>query len=307
MKILVADKIAQAGIDYLRDAGFTVEVKTGLSPEELEAAIVPYDAVAVRSAVRITRQVIEAGTNLKVIGRAGVGIDNIDKEAASERGVRVLNTPRANIVSAAEQTFALMLACARNTAQANASMHAGRWDRASFTGSELYDKTLAIFGFGKIGSLVAERAAAFGMKVIAYDPFASEKQAESLGVELVNDFARILPRADIITIHLPKKEETLGLFDAAAIAQMKDGVIVLNVARGGICVDSALAGGLDTGKIAAVGIDVYETEPPGPDYPLLGKEKAVLTPHLGASTVEAQRRAGLQLAEYMVDALREIG
>ncbi|MDR1412703.1 MAG: hypothetical protein LBJ07_02130 [Actinomycetes bacterium] len=303
-KVLIADKIAQEGIDYLRAAGFDVDVQLGLSPTELAAIIAPYAAIAVRSAAQVTREVIEAGTNLKAIGRAGVGIDNIDKEAAAERGIAVVNTPTANIVSACEQTFALMLACARNTAQANASMHAGQWNRAQFTGTELYGKTLAIFGFGKIGTLVAERAAAFGMKLVAYDPFADYARAAALGVELIGEIDDILPIADVITVHLPKTPETLGMFNAQRIAQMKDGAIVLNVARGGMYDDAALAAALDSGKLAAVGIDVYESEPPGEDYPLLHCERAVLTPHLGASTREAQTRAGLQVAEYLAEALK---
>jgi D-3-phosphoglycerate dehydrogenase len=306
MKVLIADKINPAGIDYLRESGFEVDVKMGLSPEELVAAIAPYDAVAVRSAVQVTREVIEAGTNLKAIGRAGVGTDNIDKEAAAERGIAVLNTPTANIVSAAEQTFALMFACARNTAQAHASMHAGRWDRAKFTGTELYEKTLGIVGFGKIGALIAERATAFGMKLLSYDPYAKADVVESYGAELLPTLDALLPKVDVLTVHLPKTAETVGMIGAAQIAQMKGGVILLNVARGGIYDDAAVREALDSGKVAAAGIDVYDSEPPV-DYPLIGCEKAVLTPHLGASTKEAQVRAGLQVAEALVDELRKLG
>jgi len=303
MKVLIADKINPAGIDYLRNAGFEVEIKMGLSPEELVAEIPAYDAIAVRSAVQVTRDIIEAGTKLKVIGRAGVGTDNIDKEAAAECGVAVVNTPAANIVSAAEQTFALLFACARNTAQANASMHEGRWDRAKFTGIELYEKKLGIVGFGKIGALIADRAKAFGMEILAYDPYADADTVAAHGGTLLATLDELLAQADVLTAHLPKTPETQGMIGAEQIAQMKDGAIVLNVARGGIYDDSAVRDALESGKLWAAGIDVYETEPPAADYPLIGCERAVLAPHLGASTKEAQVRAGVQVAEAIAEVL----
>ncbi|MCL2402889.1 MAG: NAD(P)-binding domain-containing protein [Coriobacteriia bacterium] len=304
MKILVADKVNQAGIDYLVDAGYEVDVKIGLSPEELVAEVPGYDALAVRSAVQVTREVIEAGTELKVVGRAGVGTDNIDKEAAAQHDVAVVNTPAANVVSAAEQTFALMLACARNTAQANASMHAGRWDRAQFTGLELSGRTLGIIGLGRIGALLADRAKAFDMTVIAYDPNACPERAAQQGVELVSDLEELIRSANVISVHLPKTPETTNMICAERIEQMKDDVIILNVARGGICAEAALLAGLESGKIWSVGIDVFDPEPPV-DCPLVGNDRAVLTPHLGASTKEAQIRAGVQVAEAIVDELRK--
>ncbi|MCL2606283.1 MAG: NAD(P)-binding domain-containing protein, partial [Coriobacteriia bacterium] len=260
MKILVADKVHQAGIDYLKDAGYDVEVKIGLSPKELVAEIPGYSALAVRSAVQVTREIIEAGADLKVIGRAGVGTDNIDKEAAMQHGVQVVNTPAANVVSAAEQTFALLLACARNTAQANASMHAGKWDRALFTGIELYEKTLGIIGFGKIGALLAQRAQAFGMTIHAYDPYADPDFVTRNGAILLPSLEELLRTSDVISVHLPKTPETAGMIGEEQIAIMKDNVIVLNVARGGIYDDVALRKGLDSGKIWAAGIDVYDPE-----------------------------------------------
>jgi len=303
MKILVADKVNQAGIDALIAAGYDVDVKLDLSPEELIATILPYDALAVRSAIQVSREVIEAGTNLKVIGRAGVGTDNIDKEAAAQKGIQVVNTPAANVVSAAEQTFALMLACARNVAQANASMHEGRWDRAQFTGLELSGRTLGIIGFGKIGTLLAERAIAFGMKIHAYDPYADPDYVTSHGAVLLTDLDELLRTSDIISVHIPKTPETAGMIGAEQIALMKDDVILLNVARGGIYDDAALLDGLNSGKIWSVGIDVYDPEPVPSDYCLIGCTRAVLNPHLGASTKEAQIRAGTQLAEVMIEAL----
>lgn len=289
--------IAQAGIDMLAEK-FDVDVKTDMTPEQLIEAIPPYDALIVRSASRAPREVIEAGTNLKIIGRAGVGIDNVDVAAATERGVIVCNAPLSNIVSAAEQTMALMLACARKTAVADASMKAGKWERSKFTGTELYEKTLAVFGLGRIGTLVAERARAFGMRVIAYDPFTSETRATDMGVELILDIDKVIAQADVITVHLPKTKETLAMFTPDRMAKMKDGVILLNVARGGIYNEDVLADGLRSGKIGAVGLDVFDPEPPV-DLPLLEFDNVVLTPHLGASTREAQDRAGTQIAEYV--------
>jgi len=302
MKVLIADKVNQAGIDHLVNAGYDVEVKTGLNEDQLVEIISAYDALAVRSAVQVTRPIIEAGTNLKVIGRAGVGTDNIDKEAAAENEVAVVNTPEANIVSAAEQTFALMLACARNVAQANASMHAGRWDRSKYTGLELYGRTLGIIGCGKIGTLLAERAKAFGMKVHVFDPYADPDSIAAIGAVLLPTLEELLQTADVISLHIPKTPETAGMICTEQIEQMKDDVIILNVARGGICNEDALLAGLNSGKIWAVGIDVYDPEPPV-NCPLVGCERAVLNPHLGASTKEAQIRAGVQVAEAIVDEL----
>jgi D-3-phosphoglycerate dehydrogenase / 2-oxoglutarate reductase len=297
MKVLVAEQIAASGIELLKQK-FDVDVDTTLSPEDLIARIPAYDALIVRSATRATREVIEAGKNLKIIGRAGVGVDNVDVDAATERGIIVCNAPTSNIISAAEQTMALMLAVARKTPQANASMHAGKWERSKFTGAELYEKTLAIVGMGRIGSLVAERAHGFGMKLIAYDPFTSEDRAHKMGVTLYESVDELLPLADFITVHLPKTKETIGMFGPEQFAKMKDGVRIVNTARGGIYQVPALADALRSGKVAGAGIDVFEVEP-CTDSLLIEFDNVVLTPHLGASTAEAQDRAGEQIAEYV--------
>ncbi|NTU71312.1 MAG: phosphoglycerate dehydrogenase [Coriobacteriia bacterium] len=298
MKVLVAEQIAASGIELLKSK-FDVDVKTDLTPEELVAAIPAYDALVVRSATQATREVIEAGVNLKIIGRAGVGVDNVDVDAATSRGVIVCNAPTSNIVSAAEQTLALMLAIARKTPQANASMHAGKWERSKFTGTELYEKTLAVIGLGRIGSLVAERARGFGMKLIGFDPYTSEERAAKMGVTLYETIDEMLPVADFITVHLPKTKETIGMFGAEQFAKMKDGVRLVNTARGGIYQVEALADAVRAGKVAGAGIDVFEVEP-CTDSPLIEFDNVVLTPHLGASTAEAQDRAGEQIAEYVV-------
>ncbi len=302
MKVLVAEKIAASGIEMLKGE-FDVEVKTDLTPEQLVAEIPSYDALIVRSATRATREVIEAGVNLKIIGRAGVGVDNVDVQAATERGIIVCNAPTSNVVSAAEHTMALMLSSARNIPQAAASMGQGKWERSKFTGAELYEKTLAIFGLGRIGSLVAERARSFGMRIIGFDPYTSPERAQAMGVELFDTVEEILPQADFITVHLPKTKETIGMFGAEQFAMMKDGVRVVNTARGGIYQVEALAEALRSGKVAAAGIDVFEVEP-CTDSPLVGVDGAILTPHLGASTSEAQDRAGEQIAEYVAAGLR---
>jgi D-3-phosphoglycerate dehydrogenase len=283
----------------MKDAGHEVDVTLGLSPEELIATIPAYDALIVRSATQATREVIEAGVNLKVIGRAGVGVDNVDVTAATERGVIVCNAPTSNVVSAAEQTMALMLAISRRTAQANASMQEHRWDRGLFTGNELFEKTLAIFGLGRIGGLITERAKSFGMEVIGYDPYCSPERAAKLGVTLYEDINDILPLADYITVHLPKTPETIGMFGPEQFAMMKDGVYVINTARGGIYNIDALAEAVKSGKVAGAGIDVYEKEP-CTESVLHGVDGIVLTPHLGASTKEAQARAGVQTAEFVL-------
>ena len=301
-KVLVTEKLAEAGLSMLRDRGIEADVRLKMPPEELVAAIPAYDGLIVRSATKVTREVIEAGGRLRVIGRAGVGVDNVDVEAATERGVIVCNAPTSNIVSAAEHTMALMLACARNVAQANAVVHAHEWERGRFTGVELYEKTLAIFGLGHVGGLVAERARAFGMRLVGYDPYCSPERAEQLGVALFDDVDAVVPLADFITVHLPKTKETIGMFGPDQYARMKDGVVLVNTARGGIFEEKSLADFLAAGKIGAVGIDVFEAEPCR-ESPLHEFDNAVLTPHLGASTREAQERAGVQIAEYVATGL----
>ncbi len=303
MRVLIAEKLAANGIRLLEEAGLTVDVKLGLSPEELVETIPDYEALIVRSATKATREVIEAGKNLKIVGRAGVGVDNVDVEAATERGVIVCNAPTSNVVSAAEQALCLLLASARKTPAANASMHKGEWNRSAFTGRELYQKTLAIFGLGRIGGLVAERAAAFEMNLIGYDPYCSTERAANLGVTKYETIEEVLPLADFITVHLPKTKETLGMFGTEQYKQMKDGVYLVNTARGGIYNMAEMVEFLQNGKIAGAAIDVYESEP-CTDSPLHGLENVILTPHLGASTVEAQERAGVQIAEYVLLGLK---
>lgn len=301
-KVLVTEKVADAGLEALRDRGLEVDVRLDMTPEELIATIPDYDALIIRSATKVSRDVIEAAEKLRVIGRAGVVVDSVDLDAATERGIIVCNAPTSNLVSAAEHTMALMLACARNIAQANASMHKGKWERNRFVGTELYEKTLAIFGLGRIGGLVAERAKAFGMKLIGYDPYCSPGRAEQLGVTLYDDVEAILPLADFVTVHLPKTKETIGMFGPDQFAHMKDGVILINTARAGIYNVDSLADFLAAGKIGAVGLDVFQDEPCA-ESPLHEFENAILTPHLSASTVEAQRRAGVQTAEYVAAGL----
>ena len=299
MKVLIPEKFSSDGIAVLKKAGVDVTFKDDCTPDELVQLISEYDALIVRSATTVTREVIEAGENLKIIGRAGVGVDNIDIDAATERGIVVCNAPTSNVVSAAEQTMALMLAVLRKTAQADASMKAGKWNRAAFTGLEMKGKTLAVCGLGHVGCLVIERAQAFGMKVIGYDPYCPPERAERMGFELVNDLDEICRRADIITAHLPKTKETTGMFGPEQFMKMKDGVICINTARGGIYNLDAMAAFIENGKIAGAGIDVWEKEPVTTS-PLHKFDNVVLTPHLGASTKEAQTRAATQIAEYVV-------
>ncbi len=304
-KILISDKLGQAGLDRLEEAAdATYDMKTGLSKDELLTIIPEYDALIIRSGTKADADVLAAGTNLKVVGRAGIGVDNIDIQAATTRGIIVMNTPTANSVATAEQTMALMLAASRNTAQAYASMQAGEWNRSQLTGVELYQKTLGIIGFGRIGRLVAARAQAFGMDVIAYDPYVSEEVGRELDVILV-DLDDLLAQSDYITLHTALVPETENIINAETISQMKDGVIILNVARGKMIDEQALADALQSGKVKAAGIDVYRQEPPL-DNPLLGLPNVVHTPHLGASTVEAQRAVATQIVDQVLDALRGV-
>lgn len=301
-KVLVTEKVAEEGLQVLRNKGLQVDVKLKMTPEELIAAIPDYDALMVRSATKVTAELLDAAEKLRIVGRAGVGVDNIDVAAATERGIIVCNAPTSNIVSAAEHTMALMMTCARRIPQANASMHAGEWSRSRFTGVELYDKTLAICGLGRIGGLVAERARGFGMKLIGFDPYCSRERAEQLGVTLYDNLDDIVPLADFVTVHLPRTDETLGMFGPEQFARMKDGVVLVNTARGGIYNVDSLADFLAAGKIGAVGIDMFENEP-CTTSPLHEFDNAILTPRLGACTKEAQRRAGVQTAEYIAAGL----
>lgn len=297
-KVLVTEEIAQEGIDALIGRGYEVDVRLDLSPDELKAAIAPYDALVVRSATHVTSDLLDAAENLKIIGRAGVTVDNIDLEAAADHDVVVCNAPASNIISAAEHTIGLMLAAARMIPQANLLVHGGQWKRHCFLGTELYGKTLAIFGLGRVGSAVAERAAAFGMDLIAYDPYCSEERATSLGVQLYRDMGDVIEQADFITVHLPLTSDTLGMFGRKEFARMKTGVILVNSARAGIYDLEALADFVAAGKVAAAAIDVFDEEPCY-SSPLHDLDQVILTPHISAVTKEAQVRAGEQIAEYV--------
>jgi len=300
-KVLVSDPIDQAGIDILSQVA-TVDVKTGLTPEQLIQIIPEYDALMIRSGSRITKEIIEAGQQLKIIGRAGVGVDNVDVNAATRQGIVVVNSPEGNTIAAAEHAIAMMLALSRYIPDASTSVKRGEWDRKTFIGAEVYKKTLGVVGLGKIGSHVANAAKAMGMKILAYDPFISTERAEQLGCRLV-EMDILLQEADYITLHIPKTPETTHLIDAAAIAKMRPTARIINCARGGIIDEAALAEALKAGKIAGAALDVYENEPLG-DSPLksLGKE-AILTPHLGASTAEAQVNVAIDVAEQIRDVL----
>jgi len=296
MKVLVAEKIGDSGVELLRRH---FEVDEGA--EHLEH-IEDYDGLIIRSATKVTAEVLAKATNLKAIGRAGVGVDNVDVPEATKRGIVVANAPQSNVVTAAEHTMALLLALARNIPQAHASLTGGKWERSKFSGVELMDKTLGILGFGRIGQLVAHRAQGFGMRVVAYDPFVGADRYRELGVEQAATSDEVYAVADFITVHLPKTPETENWLNADAFAKMKDGVRVLNVARGPLVDDEALQAALDSGKVAGAALDVFRTEPIT-EHPLFGYPNVIVTPHLGASTAEATDRAGYQAAEQVVAAL----
>jgi D-3-phosphoglycerate dehydrogenase / 2-oxoglutarate reductase len=303
LRVLVKEKIGDSGVELLREH-FDVELGTDWSDEQLAERIGDYHGILIRSATKMTADLLERADNLRVIGRAGVGVDNVDVEAATKRGIVVANAPQSNVVTAAEHTMALLLALARNVPEAHASLTSGKWERSKFSGVELYEKTLGILGFGRIGQLVAHRARGFGMRVLAFDPFVSAERYRELGVEKVSSSDELYANSDFITLHLPKTPETEGWLDAEAFAKMRDGVRILNVARGGLIDDAALKEALDSGKVAGAALDVFPSEPIT-DYPLFsGYPNVVVTPHLGASTAEATDRAGYQSAEQVVAALR---
>lgn len=297
-KVLITEVIDNIGIAMLEQDGIQVDVKLDLTKQELIEVIGDYDALILRSGTIVDREVIEAAKRLRVIGRAGTSVNNVDLEAATEQGITVCNAPYSNIISCAELTMGLLLACARNLPQANASMHAGLWNRNRFVGSILHGKTLAIIGLGRVGGLVAERALAFGMRVIAYDDFCNKERAAQLGVSLCDTIDDALSQADFITVHLPKTKRTIGLFGPEQIAKMKDGVVLIDTAQGGIYNIDSLADFMAAGKIAAVGIDAFETEPCY-DSPLHSFKNAIITPHISAATHEAQFEAARLIAEYV--------
>lgn len=299
-RILVTDSIQLGEVE---GGDVEVDYRPGIEREELLEVIGEYDAIITRSRTRVDAELLERGRRLKVVGRGGVGVDNIDLEAASRRGVLVVNAPEANNVSAAELALALMLAAARGVARSDRLVRAGRWDR-SFLGKELKNARLGIVGLGRIGSLVARRAQALGMVVGAYDPYISPHRAEELKVELFDDLRALLARSDFLTVHTPLTEETLGMIGREELACLPDGAVVVNAARGGIVQEDALVEALESGKVFAAGLDVFTLEPPSPDNPLLQRDDVVLTAHLGANTVEAQGRVGTEILERTIMALR---
>lgn len=297
-RILVTEQIAEEGINALKSKGYVVDEKLGLSTAELGSIIGDYDALIVRSATRVDKFLIDHATKLKVIGRAGVTVDNIDIEYANAKDIIVCNAPTSNIVSAAEHTFALMLSCARKIPQANSSMHKGKWERQNFKGVELYGKTLALFGLGRVGGMVAERASAFGMNVLAYDPYCNPERATTLGVKLLNSLPDILADADFVSVHLPLTPDTENMFGPEEFSLMKTGVIFINTSRPAIVDTQSLANFLAARKVRSAGIDVFDDEP-CTTSPLHELDNAILTPHISALTDEAQIRSGIQIADYV--------
>lgn len=305
-KILAADGVSPKGIALLAEnPRFEVEVGSakGLSEEELIAKLGDFDALIIRSATKVKAKALAAAKKLKVIGRAGVGVDNVDVEAATEKGIVVMNTPGGNTISTAELTFSLLLSLARKIPQAHASMIAGKWDRKSFEGTELCGKTLGIVGMGRIGGEVARRAIAFGMNVIAFDPYLVQSRARSLQVELADELPVLLAKADFITVHMPMTAETKGILNAKTLALCKPGVRIINCARGGLVEEAALLEALKSGHVAGAALDVYEKEPPADDLPFRSLPNVVLVPHLGASTSEAQESVGVEIAEAIAEFL----
>ena len=299
-RVLVSDPISEKGVDALRSAPeISVDVNTGLKPDELLKIIGDYHGLVVRSQTKVTAEVFAAAKNLKAIGRAGVGVDNIDRAAATDHGVVVMNTPSGNTISTAEHAFSLMLSLARNIPQAHATVIAGKWDRKSFEGVELFGKRLAILGMGRIGTEFAKRAQAFGIVVVAYDPFLTAARAQSLKVELAETPDLALTGADLVTLHVPLTPETQHIINARRIALLNKGALVVNCARGGLVDEAAAKAALDSGHLGGIALDVFEVEPPPADFPLFSAKKAVFTPHLGASTAEAQENVGIEVAHQV--------
>ncbi len=305
-KVLIADSISQRGVDELsRGEELDVAIKTGLSEQELIGIIPSFGGLIVRSQTRVTADILNAAAKLRVVGRAGVGVDNVDVEAATRRGVVVLNAPGGNTISTAEHAFSLLLAVARKISQADANIRSKNWDKKNFEGVELYNKTLGVIGMGRIGSELSRRAIAFGMRVVAYDPYLSATRARSLQVELVDELDDLLASADFISLHTPLTAETRHVLDAARLQKTKRGVRIINCARGGLIDETALVQALADGHIAGAALDVFEIEPLPPDSPLRSAPNLVLTPHLGASTAEAQESVGIEIAQSIREVLLE--
>ena len=302
MKVIVADKLAEAGVEILAQAdGIDVDNRAGITPAELLSAIAEYHGIVVRSATEVTADVLEAGRHLKVVGRAGIGVDNIDVPAATRRGIVVMNAPEANTITTAEHAISMMLALAKNIPQATASIKSGGWEKSRFMGTELYNKTLGVVGLGRIGRIVARRARGMEMKVLGCDPYISSSAAEELGADLV-PLDELLERADFVTLHVPVTDATRGMIGADALAKMKPTARLINCARGGLVDEQALYEALKSGQLAGAALDVFETEPPG-DSPLLDLDSVICTPHLGASTEEAQKNVAIAIAEQVRDFL----
>jgi D-3-phosphoglycerate dehydrogenase len=302
-RVLVSDKLSEASVQIFRDRGIDVDYKPDLGKDKdaLFTAIADYDGLAIRSATKVSPKLIAAAGKLKVIGRAGIGVDNVDIPSATQRGIIVMNTPFGNAITTAEHAISLMMALARQIPEANASTHAGKWEKNRFMGVELFNKTLGVIGCGNIGAIVADRALGLKMKVIAFDPFLSPERAIQIGVEKV-ELEDVLKRSDFITLHTPLTDKTRGIIDAAAIARMRKGVRIINCARGGLVVEDALYDALKSGQVAGAALDVFETEP-AQQHKLFGLANVVATPHLGAATAEAQENVAIQIAEQMADYL----
>ncbi|MCF8067826.1 MAG: phosphoglycerate dehydrogenase [Desulfobacterales bacterium] len=303
MKVLVSDNLGEIGIQmFQEEEGIDVDVNTGLPPEELKAIIGEYDGLVIRSATKVTEDLLEAATKLKVVGRAGIGLDNVDIPAATKRGIVVMNTPGGNVVTTAEHTISMMMSLSRNIPQGTATLKAGLWDKKKLQGREIFNKTLGIIGFGKIGSIVADRARGLKMKVIISDPYVTPEQIEKTGFESAT-LDELLAQSDYITVHVPKLKDTIGFINKEKISKMKDGVMLINCARGGIIDEADLLEALKSGKVAGAALDVFDIEPPI-DNPLLEQDKLICTPHLGASTKEAQTNVAVAVADQIIDFLK---
>jgi D-3-phosphoglycerate dehydrogenase len=300
MNILVSDSLSPKGVEVLERAGFSVSVKTKLSKEELLEEIGNYEALIVRSATKVTKEVIEAAGRLRIVGRAGTGLDNVDTEAATRRGIVVMNTPGGNTITTAEHTMSMIAAMSRKIPQATKSMKDGKWEKSKFMGSELYNKTLGLVGLGQIGSYVTKLAQGWSMNVIGYDPYLAVERAKQMGIEVV-ELEELFHRADVISVHTPLTNETRGIINTETMAKMKDGVMIVNCARGGIINEQDLCEALQSGKVAAAAFDVFEKEPVDPKHPLLSLDNFTCTPHIGASTEEAQENVAIGIAEQFVD------
>lgn len=301
VNVLISDKLSPKAADIFTRRGIHVDTMVGMSPDELKACIGKYHGLAIRSATKVTEDILASASNLKVVGRAGIGVDNVDIPAASAHGVVVMNTPFGNSVTTAEHTISMMMALCRKIPQANASTHAGKWEKSKFMGTELYGKTLGLIGCGNIGAIVADRAQGLKMKVIAYDPYLSQERAKDINIEKV-ELEALLGRADIVTLHTPLNDATRHLLNKETLATMKEGAMVINCARGGLIEENDLREALASGHLAGAALDVFEEEP-AKDNPLFGMEQVICTPHLGASTSEAQVNVAVQVAEQMADYL----